>query len=83
MDILKEAKITLSWNNEGKFSATIVNGVITALHFCEVGKDEKSTQCLTSTDYKFLTDVHNALGELFTTVKDQQKELGYSFPTDL
>lgn len=84
MDILKEAKITLSWNNDGSFRAVIINGIITELNFCEPGRDGNTApcQCLNSTNWKFLNDTYNALGELFGAVKEQQKELGYSFPTD-
>jgi hypothetical protein len=82
-DILKEHKITLNWENNGRFNAEIVNGNITKLHFCQAGKDEKNTgECLTCTDFKFLTDVYEALGELFAVMAEQQKELKYSFPTD-
>lgn len=81
MDLLREHKISISWNNQGKFTAEIINGNITQLHFCEYGKDQNTApcQCLTSTDWQFLNDVYSALGELFATVKEQQKELGYSY----
>lgn len=74
----------MAWNNDGKFTAEIVNGVITDLHFCEPGCDEDTApnKCIISTDIKFLTDVHKALGELLDMVKQQQKDLGYSFPLE-
>lgn len=75
-----ENKISLEWNHEGSFSATIVNGVVTELAFCEPGTGcEKG---LTSTDIKFLKSVHQSLGELFKEVEAAQKELGHAYASE-
>lgn len=75
-----ENKITLSWSHKGSFQATIVNGIITELAFCEPGNGpENCGKCLNSVDIKFLQDVHNSLGELFKQVEEAHKDLGYSY----
>lgn len=78
-----EDKVTLEWSHKGKFSATITNGIVTALQFCEPGtgpSDQDSCgRCLTSTDLKFLQDVHQSLGELFKEIEAANQRLGYSF----
>ena len=54
MDNFREIKNTLTWHNEGKFNAELINGTITKLNFCEPGSKvpEDTGKCLTSTDYK-------------------------------
>lgn len=79
MEAHKEIKHELNWHNDGKFTATIINGSITELHFCEPGTDEKGQRCLISTDYKYLKSVHEALGELFAYIEKQDKERNHSF----
>lgn len=85
MNIHKETKISIEWNiAEGRFDAEIINGNITALNFCELGQGTDSCgKCLTSTDLKFLQNVHKALGELFKKLDEANKELGHSFATDV
>jgi len=83
MEINREIKHVLTWHNDndGKFEVTIINNAITQLAFCEVGKGETSEcgKCITSTDYRFLKQVHVCLGELFTHLETEAKKAGHSF----
>lgn len=83
MEILREVKHELTWHNDsdGKFNVTIINNSITALSFCEPGKDSSSEcgKCITSTDYRFLKQVHTCLGELFEHIDSEAKKAGHSF----
>ena len=80
MDHFREIKNVLTWHNEGKFDAELINGVITKLNFCEPGKGPEDTgKCLTSTNYKYLQAVYTSLGELFTFIEEENKRLGYSY----
>lgn len=80
MENHREIKNELTWHNDGKFTATLTNGVITELHFCEPGKGADSEgKCLTSVDFKYLQSVYSALGELFTFIEEENKRLGYSY----
>lgn len=80
MEQYREIKNELTWHNEGKFTATLTNGIITELHFCEPGCDENSEgRCLVSTDYKYLKDVHDALAELFIFKEAEDERMGYKF----
>lgn len=84
MESHRETKNTLTWHFEGNFNATIVNGVIKELNLCEPGKGAGDCgRCLTSTDYKFLKSVHEALGDIFKFMHDENKRLGYSYPEDM
>jgi len=84
MENHREIKNTLTWHFEGNFSATIINGVIIELNLCEPGKGVGDCgRCLTSTDYKFLKAVHEALGDIFNFMKEENKRLGYSYPDDV
>lgn len=83
MERYKEVKISLSWNFDGSFSAELTNGNITSLNMCELGGNGCEGKCLTSTDLKFLQNVHQALGELFKQIEEENKANGYSFPTKL
>jgi hypothetical protein len=84
MEHLREIKNQLNWHTEaGKFEATIVNGAITDLNFCEPGKGSVDCgKCLTSTDYKFLKQIHTALGELFDFIEAESKRMGHTFAND-
>lgn len=77
MDVFKEEKTSLNWHNDGKFSAVIVNGQITELHFCEPGGEK--AQCLTSVNYKYLQDVHAALGDLFAHIEREAEKKGHAY----
>src|ERR1700743_511168 len=80
MDHFREIKNTLTWHNEGKFNAELINGVITKLNFCEPGKGPADAgKCLTSTNFKYLQSVYLALGDLFTFIEEENKRLGYSY----
>ena len=61
----------------------LTNGNITSLNMCELGGNGCEGKCLTSTDLKFLQKVHQALGELFKQIEEENKANGYSFPTKL
>lgn len=83
MEKFTELRHTISWDGEGKFEAEIVNGQISKINFCEIGKGE--TDCgkfLNSVNYKFLQQVRDNLTELFNFIETENKKLGYSFPTD-
>lgn len=84
MEHIKTVTNTLAWHNEnGKFEATLTNGAITELSFCEPGKGAGDCgKCLTSTDYKFLKSVYHALGELFDFVDKEHKDMGHKFATN-
>lgn len=84
MEHIKTITNTLSWHTDnGKFEATLTNGAITELAFCEPGKgSDDCGKCLTSTDYKFLRLVHHALGELFQFIEKEHKDMGHSFAND-
>lgn len=75
MEISKEVRVSMSWNVAGQFSAELINGNISALHFCEEGRNI----CLESVDLKYLHAVHDALGDLFGMIDAQQLEMGHSF----
>lgn len=82
MEINKEVKHDLTWHsNDGKFNVTIINGVITELAFCELGTgaEDGCTRCLNSIDYKFLKQVHECLGDVFTHLEKEAKLNGHSF----
>ncbi len=80
MDHYREIKNNLTWHSEGKFEVELINGVITKLNFCEPGKGPQDTgKCLTSTNFKFLQNVYNSLGDLFTFIEEENKRLGYSY----
>lgn len=80
MDHFREIKNHLTWHNEGKFEAEVINGVIKKLNFCEPGKGPDDTgKCLTSTNYKYLQAVHSCLGELFNFIEEENKRLGYKY----
>jgi len=80
MDHFREIKNVLTWHNEGKFNAELVNGVITKLNFCEPGMGPQDAgKCLTSTNYKYLQSVYTSLGELFAFIDEENKRLGYSY----
>lgn len=82
MEINKEVKHVLTWNtpDAGVFNVTIINHQITELHFCELcGKVGNETKCLTSTDYKFLKQVHASLGELFSHLEKEALAAGHKF----
>jgi len=83
MEHHREIKNSLEWHNEGKFEVTLINGVITKLNFCEPGKGpEDPGKSLTSTNYKYLQSVYNCLEDLFNFIEEENKRLGYSYPTD-
>jgi len=80
MDHFREIKNNLTWHKEGKFNVELVNGIITKLNFCELGKGPDDTgKCLNSTNYKFLQSVYTCLGDLFTFIEEENKRLGYSY----
>ncbi|WP_419801216.1 hypothetical protein [Mucilaginibacter sp.] len=84
MENHREIKNTLNWHFEGNFNATIINGVIKELNLCEPGKGTNDCgRCLTSTDYKYLKSVHEALGDIFKFMHEENKRLGYSYPVDI
>jgi hypothetical protein len=84
MDHFREIKNTLSWHNEGKFNAELVNGIITKLNFCEPGKGPEDTdKCLTSTNYKYLQAIYSCLGDLFNFIEEENKRLGYSYAREV
>lgn len=81
MEHNKELKNTLTWHSmDGTFEVILINGVITKLEFCEIGKCEDG--CLKSVDFKFLRTAHECLGELFKFIADQEKEKGHSYAGD-
>lgn len=80
MDHYREIKNNLTWHKEGKFNVELVNGIITKLNFCELGKGPDDVgKCLNSTNYKFLQSVYSCLGDLFTFIEEENKRLGYSY----
>lgn len=79
MEKHREIKIDLTWHFDGKFEATVVNGQIQSLNMCELGANGECGRCLTSSDIKFLENVHTALGELFKVIEEEQKSNGHSF----
>lgn len=74
----------LEWHSpDGKFAATLTNGLITALNFCEPGKGpDECGKCLVSTDFKYLKQVHDSLGELFAFIESENKKMGYTFANE-
>lgn len=83
MEHIKEIKNSLTWHSEnGRFEAILINGVITTLAFCEIGKSESDCRCLVSTDYKYLKQVHESLGELFAFIEAENKKAGYTFANE-
>jgi len=84
MDHFREIKNTLTWHNEGKFNAELINGVITKLNFCEPGKGPADAgKCLTSTNFKYLQSVYTSLGELFAFIEEENKRLGYKYAQNI
>jgi hypothetical protein len=84
MDHFREIKNTLTWHNEGKFYAELVNGTITKLNFCEPGKGaEDAGKSLTSTNFKYLQAVYASLGDLFNFIEEENKRLGYSYAREV
>jgi hypothetical protein len=84
MDHFREIKNTLTWHNEGKFYAELVNGTITKLNFCEPGKGAEDTgKSLTSTNFKYLQAVYSCLGDLFNFIEEENKRLGYSYAREI
>jgi hypothetical protein len=80
MENFREIRNHLTWHNEGKFSVELVNGIISKLNFCEPGAGPDVTgKCLTSTNYKFLQNVYNCLGDLFAFIEEENKRLGYTY----
>jgi hypothetical protein len=80
MDHFREVKNKLTWHNDGRFEAELTNGQITMLRFCEPGKGvDDCGKCLTSTDYKYLLAVRDALTDLFVFIEEENKRQGYSF----
>lgn len=83
MEINKEIKHELTWHNDndGRFNVTIINGAITQLSFCELGTagEDNCTRCITSTDYKFLKQVHECLGDVFNHLEKEARLNGHSF----
>ena len=84
MDHFREIKNTLTWHNEGKFNAELVNGTITKLNFCEPGKGVEDTgKSLTSTNFKYLQAIYSCLGDLFNFIEEENKRLGYSYAREV
>ena len=80
MDHFREVKNSLSWHNEGKFNAELVNGIITKLNFCEPGTGpDDPGKTLTSINFKYLLAVYSCLGDLFNFIEEENKRLGYSY----
>lgn len=80
MDHFREIKNNLSWHKEGKFDVELVNGVITKLNFCEPGTGPDGLgKCLTSTNFKYLQNVYDCLGDLFAFIDEENKRLGYKY----
>ena len=80
MDHFREVKNQLTWHNDGKFEAELTNGSITRLSFCEPGKGgDDCGKCLSSTDYKYLLSVRDALTDLFVFIEEENKRMGYKF----
>lgn len=84
MEHVKTIVNELTWHSpDGKFDATLTNGLITALNFCEPGKSSTECgKCLVSTDFKYLKQVHDSLGELFAFIESENKKMGYTFAND-
>lgn len=84
MEHIRQITNALTWHTEnGKFEATLTNGQITELNFCEPGKGAGDCgKCLTSTDYKFLKQVQTALAELFDFMEAESKKMGHTFAND-
>ena len=82
MEHIRQITNSLTWHSEsGKFDATLTNGVITELNFCEpgTGPGNDCGRCLESIDYKYLKQVHQSLGELFDFIDKENERLGYSY----
>lgn len=71
----------LTWHTDGKFEVVLTNGAITSLSFCEPGKGAESDcgKCLNSTDFKFLKQVYESLGDLFNYLEKENKDLGHTY----
>jgi len=83
MNIHKETKISIEWNHsDATFKAEIINGNIESLSFCEIGQNDECGKCLTSTDLKFLQNVHTSLGDLFKKLDEARIEMGHTYATD-
>lgn len=84
MEHLKTITNDLTWHSpDGKFDATLTNGVITSLNFCEPGKSAGDCgKCLTSTDFKYLRQIHESLGELFAFIEAESKKAGYTYANE-
>jgi hypothetical protein len=72
-----EIKHTLEWThpNQGEFKATVTNGKVSELNFCEAG----NKVCLISLNEAYLRSLHESLGELIKFIEVEQKNLGYTF----
>lgn len=84
MEKFTEIKNVLTWESQnGKFEATLINGNITDINFCEPGTGPGDCgKCLNSTDYKFLKNVHEKLGQLFDFMDEENKRMGYKYAYD-
>lgn len=81
MEAEKTVTNKLSWHSDGKFEVILTNGAITSLSFCEPGKgpDTDCGKCLSSTDFKYLKQVHESLGDLFDFIEKENKERGHTY----
>lgn len=72
---------TLTWHTDGKFEVVLTNGAITSMNFCEPGKGpaDECGKCLTSTDFKYLKQVHQSLGELFDFIEKEDIKRKHSY----
>lgn len=75
MEITTTTMHDLKWDFPGanEFNATITNGKITKLHFMDVG--DLTERDLSSTNEKYLRNVHKALSGLFQHL-DEIRALG-------
>ena len=75
MEHLKTITNELTWHSpDGVFRVVLTNGQITELNFC-ASPEEK----LVSTDFKYLKQVYQCLGELFAFIEAEDKKAGYTF----
>lgn len=83
MDHHREIVNRLGWSFEGKFEVELTNNTITKLEFCEPGVGGDSpVKTLTSTNYKFLVNVHHALSEMLNFMEAEGKKMGHRYATD-